>query len=336
MKIAAVIPCYKVRDQILGVLAEIGPEVDEIYCVDDACPDRSGEFIEEACRDPRVQVLRNPKNLGVGGAVLTGYRRAIARGMDVVVKVDGDGQMDPALLPNFVKPIADGTADYTKGNRFFDLAYLGGMPLQRRWGNMMLSFLSKISSGYWDLFDPTNGYTAVSVEVLELMPLDRIANRYFFESDMLFRLNVARARVVDVPMRAKYAEETSHLKAHRMILPFLAAHVRNTFKRIGYNYFLRDFNIGSLELVFGAVLLSFGIVFGLIEWISLAGTQAYASAGTVMLAALPIIIGFQLVLSALSYDIGQVPRLALHPMLGEARRQAAVRQPISREPVHTG
>jgi len=159
---AVVIPSYRVADHILGVIAAIGPEVDRIYVVDDRCPDGSGSLVEQGCDDRRVTVIFHETNLGVGGAVMSGYRAAIADGMDIIVKIDGDGQMDPGLIGCFVRPIIDGEADYTKGNRFFDLEAVRAMPRVRLFGNALLSFMNKLSSGYWNLFDPTNGYTATT------------------------------------------------------------------------------------------------------------------------------------------------------------------------------
>uniref|UniRef100_UPI00289C9531 glycosyltransferase family 2 protein n=1 Tax=Stutzerimonas kunmingensis TaxID=1211807 RepID=UPI00289C9531 len=234
-KIAVVIPSYKVREHILEVVSAIGPEVERIYVVDDCCPEGSGAFVERNCTDPRVTILRNPENQGVGGAVMTGYRAAIAEGMDVIVKVDGDGQMDPSLIVEFVAPILSGEADYTKGNRFFDLEEIRSMPGMRLFGNAVLSFMTKLSSGYWDLFDPTNGFTAIHRDVAMHLPFARISRRYFFETDMLFRLNTLRAVVVDIPMDAKYGDEVSNLKISKIVGEFLAKHLRNFVKRIFYS-----------------------------------------------------------------------------------------------------
>ncbi|MDP7572011.1 MAG: glycosyltransferase family 2 protein, partial [Myxococcota bacterium] len=181
-RIAAVVPCFAVRDQVLGVLEAIGPEVDRIYVVDDACPQKTGLFVEENCRDPRVTVLRHEGNRGVGAAVLTGYRQALADGAEVLVKIDGDGQMNPALVTRFVRPILAGDADYTKGNRFFNIEDVRQMPWLRFAGNAVLSFISKLASGYWDVFDPNNGFTAIHARVAALLPFDKISEGYFFES----------------------------------------------------------------------------------------------------------------------------------------------------------
>jgi dolichol-phosphate mannosyltransferase len=310
--VAVVIPCYRVTRHILGVIAAVPPQVSLIVCVDDACPDNSGRHIEDGNHDPRVVVLRHETNQGVGGATITGCRAALARGARIIVKVDGDGQMDPRLIPAFVTPIADGLADYTKGNRFYRPENLAGMPWKRVAGNAALSFLSKLSSGYWNIFDPTNGYTAIHAEVLGLVPLDKLSERYFFESDMLFRLSTVRAVVLDIPMEAVYGTERSNLVINKILLLFLVGHMRNFIKRIAYSYFLRDFQIASIEWLLAPLLLGFGLVFGLEKWFTSIASGETASAGTVMLSALPIIVGLQLLLSAINFDVQSVPRRAIH------------------------
>jgi dolichol-phosphate mannosyltransferase len=310
--IAVVIPCYRVTRHVLAVIRAVPPEVSLIVCVDDACPDESGRHIEEASVDARVVVLRHEKNQGVGGAMVTGYRAALARDARVIVKVDGDGQMDPRLIPAFVAPIVGGFADYTKGNRFYRPESLTGMPWKRLAGNAALSFMSKFSSGYWNIFDPTNGYTAIHAAVLRQVPLDRLNKRYFFESDLLFRLSTVRALVLDIPMDAVYGSEQSNLTISRIFSLFLAGHTRNFVKRIGYNYFLRDFQIASIEWLLGPLLLAFGVIFGLDKWLASIASGETASAGTVMLAALPIIVGLDMLLSAINFDVQNVPRRAIH------------------------
>jgi dolichol-phosphate mannosyltransferase len=315
-QIAVVIPSYKVRRQVLEVIAQIGPEVSAIYVVDDCCPDATGDLVESQVSDSRVTVLRHAENQGVGGAVMTGYRAAISAGMEIIVKLDGDGQMDPALISRFVEPIMLGEADYAKGNRFFDLEELNAMPKLRLFGNAVLSFMAKLSTGYWNLFDPTNGYTAIHADVARHLPMDKISKRYFFETDMLFRLNTLRALAIDVPMTARYADEVSNLRISRIIGEFMFKHARNLVKRIFYNYYLRDISVASLELPMGISLLLFGICFGSYHWIESAKSALPAAAGTVMLAALPTLMGLQLLMGFLAYDIASVPRRARHARLG--------------------
>jgi glycosyltransferase involved in cell wall biosynthesis len=313
--IAAVIPCFRVKHAILGVLAAIPRSVDRIYVVDDACPDGSGDAVASGCRDPRVRVLRHERNQGVGGATLTGYRAALADGATVIVRLDGDGQMDPALIPRLLRPIQDGEADYAKGNRFFELEGLRPMPPLRLLGNSLLSFASKLSSGYWNVFDPTNGFTAIHAAVLRQLPQDKLARDWFFESDLLFRLGTIRAVVCDVPMPARYDGETSSLVIRRVVPSFAWKHLANTAKRIFYNYYLRDFNIASIEIALGIALLAFGTWIGVTRWIAGSESNTLATSGTVMLAALPVLIGMQLLLAFLGYDLQNVPRDVIHRRL---------------------
>lgn len=323
--IAVVIPCHRVSRHILSLLNGIGREVRHIIVVDDCCPDKTGELVTALCRDPRVRVLTHAKNLGVGGAVMTGYRHALQLGACIIVKLDGDGQMDPSLIHRFVGPIQERQADYTKGNRFTNIEDVRSMPAARLFGNAALSFFTKASSGYWTLFDPTNGYTAIHASVLERLPLDKIRQRYFFESDMLFRLSTVRACVMDIPMTALYGGEQSGLRIARVLAPFLKGNLVNLAKRVAYNYFLRDFSIASVQLIVGLASLFFGILFGLRGWALSFETGVVASTGTVMLAGLPVMVGVQLLLSFLAFDIAAMPNRALHPLL--APRKAP--QPIA-------
>lgn len=313
--LGVVIPCYRVRGLLPGVLAAFGPEADRIYVVDDDCPEETGRWVEDQWHDPRVRVLFRPENGGVGAATLTGYRAALAEGMEVIVKIDGDGQMDPALIDRFVRPIHAGEADYTKGNRFFSIELLRQMPIPRLLGNSALSFATKLATGYWDIFDPTNGYTAIHARVLELLPLDKLAPRYFFESDLLFRLNTLRALVVDIPLEARYGEEVSNLRIGRAIGEFSIRNASNFAKRVFYNYFLRSFSLASVQLLLGLVLLLFGTTYGGWEWYESWRTGTPATSGTVMVAGLPIIVGMQLLLAFLGFDMQSSPRSALHKRL---------------------
>lgn len=309
------IPCYKVKDTILNVINNIGCEVDRIYVIDDKCPEKTGEYVKDNCTDSRVTIIYHERNKGVGGAVKTGYTKAIDESFNIVVKIDGDGQMNPSLVPNFVRPIINGTADYTKGNRFFDLQFLNTMPAIRIFGNSILSFINKLTSGYWNIMDPTNGYTAIHSKVLSHLPLEKIDDRYFFESDMLFRLGTVRAVVFDVPLNSLYGEEKSNLNVFKISIQFPIKYIKRTFKRIFYSYFLRDFNIGSVELIFGLALFSGGCIYGAINWYHSFISNVTATSGVIMLAALPVILGFQLILSALNYDINNIPDKPIHTFL---------------------
>lgn len=307
MNISVVIPSYNVKPFILDVISRIGSEVSRVYVVDDCCPQHSGEHVEKHCQDGRVVIIRHEVNQGVGGATMSGYRRALEDGADIVVKMDGDGQMPPEMIPQLIRPLIEGYADYTKGNRFFSIEGLSLMPPVRVLGNVFLSFLTKLSSGYWKTFDPTNGYTAIRRKVLQNIPFAKIDKRYFFESDMLFRLNTLRAVVVDVPMQANYGEEESGLRIRKIIPLFLFKHIRNLLKRIVYSYALRDFNVASLELLFSLLLFLGGATFGSLKYVESSQTGVPATSGTVMLAALPLIFALQMFLSFVNYDINNIP-----------------------------
>ena len=315
MKIALIVPCYKVKRHISSVLKAVGPEITKIYVVDDACPEGTGQFVREQCNDSRIVVLTHGRNQGVGGALVTGYRQAILDGMTVVVKIDGDGQMDTSVLAHFINPILEGKADYTKGNRFFELEGLAQMPRMRLFGNALLSFINKLASGYWSVMDPTNGFTAIHVKVLKRLPLDKIEKRYFFECDMLFRLNTVRALVLDIPLVARYGDEVSNLRISHVALSFPNKFLNRFLKRIFYNYFLRDFSAGSIEILSGLIFLVSGTVYGVYHWYSSYIHETQTPTGSVMLAALPVLIGFQFLISALNFDVYSTPRLCLHELL---------------------
>lgn len=313
--VAVVIPCYRESTRVLGVIAGVGDEVRHIIVVDDACPERTGKTVRANCDDSRVEVLTHKTNTGVGGATLSGYARALNLGADIIVKVDGDGQMDPALIPRLIAPITEGKADYVKGNRFLHPDGPKQMPAVRVIGNLGLSFLSKVSTGYWDIFDPTNGFTAIHAKVAARLPTEKISKGYFFETDMLFRLNIMRAVVADLPMAARYADEQSGIRIGRAIFEFAGKNFVNAIKRIFVSYFVRDFSVVSLQLVAGKVLFLFGIVFGAIKWRESVTSGIPATAGTVILAALPVLVGVQMGISFLNYDIRNVPKKPIHPIL---------------------
>ena len=311
-KITVVIPCYREKSKILDVLNKFDSTIAHIIVIDDACPEGTGEFVLKNNNDTRVQLVTHEYNQGVGAATISGYLKAIELGSDIIVKVDGDGQMDPSMIKTLIRPIQRGEADYTKGNRFYRLYGLSKMPPVRLIGNLILSFASKMSSGYWKLFDPTNGFTAIHAKVAEQLPVDKCHKGYFFESDILFQLNMLRAVVIDVPIQAIYGDEKSSLKISNILLLFLMKHLANLSRRITYNYFLHDFSIASIELVVGLIFIAFGSIFGGMEWYNSSITGLAASAGTVIIAALPIMVGSQLLISFLNFDVQNQPNQPIH------------------------
>jgi len=310
-RIAVVVPCFRVRGQVLQVIGGIGLEVERIYAVDDFCPEQTGDLIEQQCADPRVRVLRHAENQGVGGATVTGYREALADGADIVVKIDGDGQTNPTLIPYLTRPLIAGDADYSKGNRFHDLNEVRAMPPLRILRNATASLLNKMVSGYWQVMDPTNGFTAIHRAALAALPLGKLDRGYFFASDMLFRLYTIRAVVCDVPMPSPRGAEQGNQRAGRVagIFPFKC--LRAMAKRIFYAYFLRDCNAGTLQLCLGLLFGGGGAAYGLASYIQSAATGVPITVVTVMLAGLSILAGIQFLLGALYYDVQSVPREAL-------------------------
>ncbi len=300
-QIDVVIPAYNVSKQILKVVLKLPDFVDNIIIVDDCCPENSSKFVKDI---KKVHIIHHKKNLGVGGAMISGYGKAIELNTDIVVKVDGDGQMNTKFMEQLINPIVKGNADYTKGNRFNNFTALKSMPKIRLLGNSFLSFFIKAASGYWNIIDPTNGYTAIDRTILSSLELKNISKRYFFESDMLINLNIKNAVVMDINIPAKYANEKSSLSIFKTLFDFPPKIIKGLIKRIFFKYFLYDFNMFSIYLLLGLPMLLFGIFFGIHRWIYSIEKELTNSAGTIMLVVLPIILGIQFLLQSISIDIG--------------------------------
>lgn len=315
-KIAVVIPVYRAENEILSVLLGIPRFVRHIIVVDDASPDSSADLVTAAAKkDKRITLIRHAKNQGVGGAMVSGFKQALALGTEIVIKVDGDGQMDPHYLPALLTPLIEGDADYAKGNRFRDFTSLQQMPLVRRVGNLGLSFLTKAATGYWNLFDPTNGYFAIRTDVLTQLPLDKLDKGYFFETSMLAHLYLLEAHVQDVTIPARYRNETSSLSIRRALFEFPFKLTRTFLRRIVLKYFIFDFSMMSIYLLTGIPLLLFGLIFGTVKWIQYAQIGVPAPTGTVILPTLSVILAIQILLSAIEIDLNATPRKAISKAL---------------------
>lgn len=306
-KIAVIIPCYRVRDLIVGVVRNALEVADYVLVVDDACPEHSGDQVEKHVSDPRVRVIRHEKNLGVGGAVTTGFAAALRTDAEIFVKMDGDGQMEHKWLPRLVEPLLLGHADFTKANRFYDLAALGTMPTVRRFGNFGLTFLAKAASGFWHISDPTNGYLAIRRGALEILHLARLHPRYFFEIGLLIQLNIIRAVARDVPIPARYDNEPSSLSPIKILFSFPPKLVLGLARRVWWRYFVYDINLVTLFLVAGSLLFFGGASFGAVKWAENFGTGGNQPVGTIALAMMPAVLGFQLLLQALVLDVIDKP-----------------------------
>lgn len=307
--IAAVIPCFRVEREIQSVLRGLPKYIKHIIVVDDASPDSTSEIVTSvAKKDKRIVLICHESNKGVGGAMVTGFRKALELGAQIVVKVDGDGQMDTTRMPEMIAPLIQGQADYTKGNRFRDFQSLQQMPLIRRIGNMGLGFLSKAATGYWNLFDPTNGFVAIRSDVLSQLPLKGIDKSYYFETSMLANLYLLGAVVKDVPMPARYRSEVSNMLIHRILFQFPPRLFRTFVKRIVLKNFIYDFTMGSVYVLVGAPLFLFGLIFGIVKWIHYASLNIPAPTGTVMLPTLSVLLGIQFLLAAIENDLRSTPK----------------------------
>jgi dolichol-phosphate mannosyltransferase len=330
--VAAVVPAYNVSAELGEVLRQMPPILKTIIVVDDASQDSTAAVVERYAQlDPRIVLVRHEHNQGVGGAMITGFEKALESGADVVVKIDGDGQMPLWLVPQLIEPLVDGTADYTKGNRFRDFTAIRNMPLVRRLGNVILSFLSKAATGYWHCFDPTNGFLAIRADVLSQVPLKKVDRSYFFETSMLSHLYVLGAVVKEVPMPARYAGETSSLSITRVIRQFPGRLLWSLLRRLALKNFVYDFNLESFHLAAGIPLLLAGALYGGYNWWWYSSHRLAAPTGTVVLSALLITIGMQLLISAVNLDLQAIPREPINggPIRSAASAEAAANEPES-------
>ena len=310
--IAVVVPAFNVEREIADVLRSVPSFVRHIVVVNDASRDRTAEIVQQlAGTDPRIVLVSHERNQGVGGAVITGFQTALSRGAQLLVKIDGDGQMSPADIPALVAPLVTGEADYAKGNRFGEFQALRQMPLLRRTGNLMLSFFAKAATGYWDVFDPTNGFVAIRTEALAQLRLDRVDRGYFFEQSMLGELYLLRAVVKDVYLPARYGTETSHLVVSSVLRQFPPRVFRSLIRRILLKNFIFDFTMESMYLLVGVPMLLGGVVFGGYHWLLSIHTGVPAHTGTVVIPAMLIILGVEFCLSAIGLDLAAVPRVPI-------------------------
>jgi glycosyltransferase involved in cell wall biosynthesis len=315
--IAAVVPAFKEEAHIARVVTTMPDTVDIIVVVDDHSPDETYQRAVETA-DPRLTVIRHEVNQGVGGAIMTAHAKALELGADIDVVFAGDGQMDPAYLPDLLDPIVHDGYGFTKANRFYSSKSFHGMPFYRIIGNVILSFLNKLASGYWNLFDPQNGYTAITQDTLRRLPLERIASRYSFENDLLIHLNILRVPAIDVPIPAVYGEEVSSIKLKRVIPELLRLLFGGFWKRFFYKYVLWSFSPIALFLFMGLFLMLLGTVAGIFVIVNTLGPPE-ASAGSVLLSVAPLLVGVQMLLYALMLDIQESPD---SPMTIDYRRMA--------------
>lgn len=337
--VAVVIPAFQAAETIDRVIAGIPGWVWRIIVVDDGCSDGTAARVVAAAEaDSRIQLVRHPSNRGVAEAMVSGIQHALQHDAQIVVKMDSDGQMSPTDLPALLAPLLDGSADCAKGNRFRDLEALRQMPPVRRVGNLALGLLTRAAVGYWNLFDPTNGFVAVRGDVLRQVPWGRLQGYYFFETALLAELYLAGAVVEDVPMPARYGSEPSHLSLPRVLLGYPPKLMRLLLRRVALKYFLYDFSVGSLYLLVGLPLLAGGALYGAVNWWHYARLGIGAPTGTVVIPALLILLGVQLLLAAVQADLESVPRrrVGWEPLVSRPHDSDRVWSPVPDHEVEEG
>jgi dolichol-phosphate mannosyltransferase len=300
--LAVIIPAYNAEATIESVVEDIPSYVDWIIIVNDKSLDRTENAIS-SISNSRVILINNEKNMGVGGAMLTGFKKALELKADYIAKIDADGQMDTIYLDRFARICLLYGCDYVKANRFGHIDALPTMPRIRLVGNLILTFLTKFSSGYWNIFDPQNGYVMITRKMLKRLDLGIIDKGYFFENSMLINLNIMRAKIGEIYLPANYGNEISSMKLWTIILSFPKNLLLGYFHRIYQKYIFRSLSPYALLLFFGIILLLWGIIWGGIAWYKSFITGIPANTGTVILALLPLILGWSALLQALVLDI---------------------------------
>ncbi len=300
-RVAVVVPAYDEEALVAETVRGIPDFVDRIVVVDDASTDGTAERAREV-GDPRVEVIVRERNGGVGAAIVTGYERARDEGVDITCVMAADNQMDPAELPTLVEPVARGEVEYAKANRLVSGEAWRLIPRSRYLGNAVLSLLTKIASGYWHVADSQAGYTAISLDALRRLDLDRIYRGYGFPNDMLVHLNVIDARVRDVPSRPIYGVgEKSGLRIRRVVPRISWLLFKGFWWRLKEKYVIRDFHPLVFFYVLGTLMTVLGLVLGLIVTIARIAGNAITTP-TIVLVALLLISGTQFTLFAMWFD----------------------------------
>jgi glycosyltransferase involved in cell wall biosynthesis len=301
-RVAIVVPAYNEERLVVETLRGIPQSVDRIYVVDDASRDETVEQTR-GVGDPRVEVIRHERNKGVGAAIVTGYRRALEEGIDVVCVMAADNQMDPAELESLVGPVARGEIEYAKANRLVSGEAWKVIPRTRYLGNAMLSLLTKIASGYWHVADSQAGYTALSADALRRLDLDSLYPRYGFPNDLLVHLNVQNARVRDVPSRPIYdVGERSGIRLRSVIPRISWLLFKGFWWRMGHKYVIRDFHPLVFFYSFGVLMTLAGLILGALELVLRIAGNAITTP-TIVLVAVLLIAGLQMTLFAMWFDM---------------------------------
>lgn len=306
-KVAVVVPAFNEEEHIGNVIKNIPKYVDHIIVVDDCSSDDTGNIVQTFL-DDRVRYLRNEENLGVGASIIRGHEEASRLGSEIDVVMAGDDQMDPSYIPKLLDPIIHQDYDYVKGNRFLRNGHLRGMPSRRVFGNYALTFMTKAASGYWNIFDPQNGYTALKMSTFEFLDREHISRGYQFENDILIHLSAINARVKDVAIPARYNERPKSSIMMWKFIPYTLGFLSmRFFWRFYEKYVKLDFHPIALLVIGGLPFFTFGLIYSAyITYLRYFDPPVVSpSTGTVMVAILPLFIGFQMLLTALMLDVNQ-------------------------------
>lgn len=305
--IAALVPAYNEELLISKVVEGMPSFVDNIIIVDDCSTDNTSRVVSKI-RDERVIFISHKKNTGLGGAIKSAVKKARELNTEIGVVMAGDNQMDPKYLPSLLDPICDEEYDFTKQNRFYSTEGFANMPKHRVFGSLVLAFMTRVASGYWHIIDPQNGYVAYGPRVMNELNFDRLTHGYALENDVLINLNILSMRIKEVPGKIIYGEEKSTMKLWKIIPSFSIFLFFGFFRRIFKKYVLRGFHPIAIFMFFGSILLLFGLLFGLFQWHNSKTSGIPATTGTVMLSALPLLMGFEMLLWSIVLDIQEEPK----------------------------
>ncbi len=300
--IGVVIPCFMGGEITVKLIEKIINYADKVVLIDDKCPLNTGKKIIDKNFGDKVKVIFNAKNIGVGGSTKKGFDYLLKENCEIILKMDADYQMLPEDIPRMCEPIIQEECEATKGNRFTNIEKLFEMPKIRLIGNTFLSYMSKFSTGYWEIFDPNNGFIAFKAETLKKIDLKKTDNRFFFETDILFRCSLKNIAIKNVSIDANYDNNYSSLNPIKEIFPFFIKNIKLLIKRIIYQYYLLDFNVGSIDLLLSILFGFSSFIFGIFLFIRSNITNELTTAGTASIFTILSILSVQFFLSFIYYD----------------------------------
>jgi glycosyltransferase involved in cell wall biosynthesis len=304
-KIGVVVPAFNEEKLIEQTILQVPDYIDKIVVVDDASKDKTSKILSKLKNRNELSIIQHKENQGVGSSIMDGYLKLIDDNLDIAVVMAGDNQMDPKYLPKLLDSLIENNFDVAKGNRYLNTKELKSMPSYRFFGNIVITFFTKLASGYWSIFDTLNGYVASRMSVLKLIEFNKIKKRYDFEISMLINLNILGAKIVDVPIPAVYGTEVSDLKVWRVLPGLMKTLFFGFWRRIFYKYIFYNTHPISIFLIFGLLFQLIGFLIGI--W-SIVATKGHPTASSALLAVLPFLLGFQLALTAIIIDIQNEPK----------------------------